>query len=53
MVGVEVRGGFVGEEKRWLVRERACDRHALALTGGESVRREVEPPLQPDIGQRC
>src|SRR5689334_5692741 len=31
---VEVTSRLVGEEDRWIVHQRACDRHALALTAG-------------------
>ena len=36
--GVEVAGGFVGDEQVGRVNQRACDRHALHLSAGKLVR---------------
>ena len=49
--GVEVAGGFVGEDDGGLVDEGAGDGDALALTAGELVGLVVHAGLEADGGE--
>jgi len=37
VLGIEVRGRFIGEDNRRLLDDRAADRHPLALSTGELI----------------
>src|SRR5699024_10457952 len=48
--GVEVAGGFVGEDDRWGGHQSAGDRDALDLTAGELRGQMVETVADPEGG---
>ena len=43
VLGVQVSGGFIGEEERRMIDERSSDRHALLFSPGEFARVGVGP----------
>ena len=45
-VCVEISGGLIGEQHRWIDAQRAGDGHALALTAGEFVGQMIEARTQ-------
>ncbi len=48
---IEVGGGLVRQEQRWIVDERAGDRHPLLLSAGQLGGAMVGALLQPDAGE--
>ena len=45
---VEVAGRFVGKDHRWLVGQRAGERHALLLASAHFMRLVVKPVAKPN-----
>src|SRR5262245_32095432 len=50
---VEVARGFIGQQQRWLVDERAGDGHALLLSARELIRVVIQPAAESDGFERC
>ena len=49
--GIEIARGFVGEEKRGIVPQGACDGHPLLFASGEFRRAVVESRAEADLFQ--
>src|SRR5262249_20834840 len=52
VLAVEVAGRLVGEQERWLWRERAGERHPLLLAARELRRVMVPAPTEPDAREQ-
>ena len=50
-LGIQVAGGFIGENDRRIVDQGVGDGHPLLLAAGELAGRIVEPVRQPDRGE--